>query len=352
MPSKSVRRRAAKRLKAKLQLERERKRDDLRALVNACLSYAEGERDRDDRISEADTRYHMIDHVMKWLGWGVTDPHELRVDHNESPDIPDYVCLKDKIPCFLVEAKPLGQDIYSTKTVRQVVVYGCALAVPVVALTNGLQWATFTYISDKPMDERLLASINLRTSDFDKIERFFRSLSRENLIDGPGRRSRVREAGAPQAKKPTYKRASLDLNSVVPSLAAHLGANLVRPEGSKARNVFTTETGKVHFCVARRNPETAKAQFNLTRGHLEADHVSFVVENESVSFLVARQELAVYLGAASADGHESAPASWSTHLRDVDGKPTLWTNFADPGRPKELDLSGCAYQIREFERAG
>ena len=125
----------------------------------------------DEYLSEDETRTRVvvIDEVLKGLGWDVTDPEQVRLEHRDNGNKIDYV-LKTKESRFLavVEAKR-SKEGPSDAHRRQASGYALELGTKYAVLTNGGRWEAWQVVPEKPRRETMIAEVNITTGDIDQI---------------------------------------------------------------------------------------------------------------------------------------------------------------------------------------
>jgi hypothetical protein len=92
--------------------------------------------------SELQTRYGLIDPILRALEWDVSDPNEVQVDFGiAGSGKADYVLMCHGAPCVVIEAKALGTPV--ANAVSQGIAYCNALQVPLLVCTDGNDWQIY-----------------------------------------------------------------------------------------------------------------------------------------------------------------------------------------------------------------
>ncbi len=117
----------------------------------------------DLQLSEALTRYALVDPTLRALGWATDDPARVRVEYPAGTGKVDYCLLDaDGKPLVLIEAKPLNSPKPSVAT-SAVVTYAFQLLRTIgpnrllVGITDGLRW----YLYEIPHLQEPRAAFNL-----------------------------------------------------------------------------------------------------------------------------------------------------------------------------------------------
>lgn len=88
--------------------------------------------------SEIQTRYTLIDPLLRALGWNVEDPEQVRVDHELALFRPYVMFYKGKV-CLVIKARPLGLDLAEIRAERA----SLANEIPYFAVTDGGHWEVY-----------------------------------------------------------------------------------------------------------------------------------------------------------------------------------------------------------------
>ncbi len=95
--------------------------------------------------SELQTRYGLIDPILRALGWDTGNLDELQVDYAAGNGRADYVIFFNNKPHVVIEAKALG--LLSSNTPRQANAYCRHLGAAYFVCTDGDIWEVYRYAS-------------------------------------------------------------------------------------------------------------------------------------------------------------------------------------------------------------
>ena len=93
------------------------------------------------RSNEMQTRYALIDPLLRELGWDTSDPALVTPEYSASGGRADYALLSDGRPVVMVEAKRLGEDLQGAVT--QGITYCIGQGTPHFAVTDGQRWEIY-----------------------------------------------------------------------------------------------------------------------------------------------------------------------------------------------------------------
>lgn len=118
--------------------------EKLQGMISAHHKYLSGKERR--------TRQVLIDPLLNALGWDVSAPSAVYLEHNQM----DYALMSDDNPVAVIEAKPLGNSL-DTKVISQAVTYANVNNIPYIVVTNGDRWEMYeVFRSGKLEDKRLM----------------------------------------------------------------------------------------------------------------------------------------------------------------------------------------------------
>ena len=109
-------------------------------------------------LDESGTRL-MINHFLTDI-LGFISLEEIKTEYMIRGTYADYVIQRGGVRDFLVEVKALSLNL-SEKHLRQVVNYGANEGIDWALLTNGRQFEFYKIIFDKPIDYRMVLSVDL-----------------------------------------------------------------------------------------------------------------------------------------------------------------------------------------------
>ena len=118
---------------------------------------------------ETRTRTIVVDEILEALGWDVTDPSQVWLEHPVNGNKIDYVLLGDEQRLLaVVEAKPSREGLNSRHR-RQATGYAVELGVDCVVLTNGGRWESWRVVSGTPRRETMTVELNITTGDIRQL---------------------------------------------------------------------------------------------------------------------------------------------------------------------------------------
>lgn len=131
---------------------------DVRKVLQSVKDHwAQGSR---PKLSEADTRAHFIDPLLRALGYRLIGDvqHEVYVD--TAKQYLDYQLVVDALPRVAVEAKAIEVGLNDTHG-AQVVQYCSVLGIEWAIVTNGREWRLYHGFANGPLAEKLLSAVDL-----------------------------------------------------------------------------------------------------------------------------------------------------------------------------------------------
>ena len=93
------------------------------------------------RSNEMQTRYALVDPLLRELGWDTSDPSQVTPEYSVGSGRADYALLRDGKPVLMVEAKRLGEDLQGA--VLQGVSYSWQQGAGYFAVTDGQGWEIY-----------------------------------------------------------------------------------------------------------------------------------------------------------------------------------------------------------------
>lgn len=118
-------------------------------------------RNRNDNISEADTKAALIEPLLLAIGWDTFDIEEVKREYrHKSPDNPvDYALFVGRRPLLFVEAKGLKEKMDDRKWITQTVNYANAVGVEWCVLTNGDEYRIYNSHAPCDVEEKLFSNV-------------------------------------------------------------------------------------------------------------------------------------------------------------------------------------------------
>ena len=138
-------------------------------------------------ISEDATKQSLIAPTLRALGWNVEDLDEV---HPQFPTtaggFADYALFIDGRLRYLVEAKPLDDNLSNIKWANQLVSYASATGTRWGVLTNGNEFRIYNVYAEVPIEHKVFFTIKLQDQATDPakvLSLLSRSSMVENLLD-------------------------------------------------------------------------------------------------------------------------------------------------------------------------
>ncbi len=132
--------------------------------------------------NEAAVRQHIIDPVLRELGWDIENPDQVIPEDNTGEDgFPDYALLKDGKKIILIEAKKLAEQPMSH--IKQLARYSSDVGSRYGFITNGAEFVLFkSYEEFKPYVDRVIWKANIETDPPERVIRNLTSVSPNNVL--------------------------------------------------------------------------------------------------------------------------------------------------------------------------
>ena len=111
------------------------------------------------RSKEMQTRYALIDPLLRELGWDTSDPSLVTPEIPTSGGRADYALLRDGKPVVMVEAKRLGEDLKGA--VSQGVQYCLERGTQHFAVTDGQRWEVYETHRPVPIEQKKVVSFDV-----------------------------------------------------------------------------------------------------------------------------------------------------------------------------------------------
>jgi hypothetical protein len=133
--------------------------------------------------NEMAVRNHIIDPILKNLGWNTENPAE--VQPNMSTDeggIPDYSLIKDGETILFLEAKRMSVGVEKNEIIRQLAHYSSDEGKGYGVLTNGIVWILIrSFEEGKKLHERVVWKTDIENEEMPKIVRKLMTISKTNI---------------------------------------------------------------------------------------------------------------------------------------------------------------------------
>ena len=133
---------------------------------------------------EYQTRYSLIDPVLRSLGWDTTDVRQVEVEHDTPEGRVDYALLESEVgpPAIIVEAKSLGKSLHTAAVVGQLSIYADATKAKGYAiLTDGDLWRIYDLSKRGRFQNKLIEEVELADGSDAANAKTFNQLLRRNL---------------------------------------------------------------------------------------------------------------------------------------------------------------------------
>ena len=130
---------------------------------------------------ETNTRYMIIDPILRGLGWDLSDPDhvEFELDSSGYGRI-DYTLYSDDNPVILLEAKVLHAQ--SVTHERQLISYTQGVNKGYAVLTNGDTWKIWDLRKRGAFDKKLIAEIDIEEGTIGNAAKALNQTLRRSLF--------------------------------------------------------------------------------------------------------------------------------------------------------------------------
>ena len=112
------------------------------------------------RRSEAQTRYALIDPLLRELGWDTQNPDLVVPEYQSGKIRADYALLSGGRPAMMVEAKSLDTPLHDV--VRQGIGYCLEEGTAHFSVTDGRRWEIYETHRPVPIDEKRIVSFDVK----------------------------------------------------------------------------------------------------------------------------------------------------------------------------------------------
>ena len=147
------------------------------------------------RGSEALTRYALIDPILRELGWDTSDPDMVIPEYSSGGGRADYALLSNAKPVMMVEAKSLDSSLQGA--VGQGIQYCLVQGTGYFLATDGRRWEIYETHRPVPIDEKRVASFDLKGPSAAEACLQALSLWRPSVISGHVRPGQAPVVGLP-----------------------------------------------------------------------------------------------------------------------------------------------------------
>ena len=126
--------------------------ENLRNMIEAHGNYLSG--------NETRTRQVLIDPLLRELGWDVSNPNSVELEHKVGPQWADYALMSNGHPLAVIEAKKLDSDLGEHEIV-QALVYANQANIPYMIVTDGDKWGMYEVFKPGKLEDRQLMKLDL-----------------------------------------------------------------------------------------------------------------------------------------------------------------------------------------------
>ncbi|MCH8910749.1 MAG: type I restriction enzyme HsdR N-terminal domain-containing protein [Chloroflexi bacterium] len=118
--------------------------------------------------NEALTRSVLIDPLLNYLGWDLSDPGQVVVEYNAGGGRADYALFGDDktTPTLIIEAKSLGTSL--EPVIKQALYYSNQSGVKYCAVTDGRKWFVYDVFRQARIEDRVVVQFDLRMDEHHK----------------------------------------------------------------------------------------------------------------------------------------------------------------------------------------
>ena len=126
--------------------------EKLQGMINTRRDYLLGKERR--------TRQVLIDPLLKALGWDVSDPGAVYLEHNRM----DYALMSSAGPVVVIEAKPLSKPLEKglpRKVITQAITYAIENNILYIIVANGNRWEMYEVLKPGTLEDKKLMVFHL-----------------------------------------------------------------------------------------------------------------------------------------------------------------------------------------------
>lgn len=154
---------------------------DLKETLEMVLEKTKKYRDLYEKNEES-VRYHIINPILKDLGWNPENPEEVQPNISSEEGVPDYLLLKNEKKVLFIEAKKLSVDVEEKEIIRKLGQYCFGEGMKYGVLSNGVIWILFRAFQEgTTMAERLVWKVDLENDDMTASIRKLTTISKDNI---------------------------------------------------------------------------------------------------------------------------------------------------------------------------
>lgn len=162
--------------------------------------------------SETLTRYALIDPLLRELGWDTSDPAMVMPEYVSPSGSADYALFDgdNAAPLMVVAAKPLGETLQDATVPG--ILHCITDGIRYFAVTNGQAWDVYETHKPVPMEQKRVASFDLRSMTAAEASLQALAIWRSNMLDG-----NVAPAQPPATQSPIGTPAQANLTEASPA---------------------------------------------------------------------------------------------------------------------------------------
>ena len=154
---------------------------DLKETLEMVLEKTKKYRDLYEKNEES-VRYHIINPILKDLGWNPENPEEVQPNISTEEGVPDYSFLKNDKKVLFMEAKKLSVDVEEKEIIRKLGQYCFGEGMKYGILSNGAIWILFRAFQEgTTMAERIVWKVDLENDDITASVRRLDTISKDNI---------------------------------------------------------------------------------------------------------------------------------------------------------------------------
>ena len=132
---------------------------------------------------EYQTRYTLVDPILKALGWDISDVNQVEVEYKTDWGRVDYALLEspDGGPAIAIEAKGLWTNLDSATIQRQILSYAEGMRKGYLVLTDGETWQVYDMGKRGRFQNKLVEHLCIGELSSASIAKALNSTLRRNL---------------------------------------------------------------------------------------------------------------------------------------------------------------------------
>lgn len=142
-------------------------------------------KNRQDYVSnEANVRAHLINPVLRSLGWDPDDPNFVKHNQRTQDGYPDYTLLRNGKTALFLEAKKLGANASDRRVIEQLGDYCYKAGCDYGLLSNGSVFVLFrSYMQGVRLPDRVIWQCDLESDSITVVANRLLTISHEGFDD-------------------------------------------------------------------------------------------------------------------------------------------------------------------------